>query len=43
MKPSWIACWVTENAPVMTACEAMIAASVAMPTSGKRNQSGARL
>ena len=28
-KPSWIACWVSENAPEMIACEAMMVASVA--------------
>ena len=42
MKPSWIACWVTENAPEMTAWLAMIVAKVASSTSGRRSMSGAR-
>ena len=42
MKPSWIACWVTEKAPEMTAWLAMIVAAVASSTSGRRNISGAR-
>ena len=42
MKPSWIACWVTEKAPEITAWLAMIVAIVASRTSGKRNISGAR-
>jgi hypothetical protein len=41
MKPSWIACWVTEKAPEITAWLAMIVASVARMTSGSRNHSGA--
>ena len=41
MKPSWIACWVTENAPEMTAWLAMIVATVARMTSGRRSTSGA--
>ena len=31
-KPSCIACWVTENAPEMTACEAITVATVASTT-----------
>ena len=42
MKPSWIACWVTEKAPEITAWLAMIVASVARMTSGRRSASGAR-
>ena len=42
MKPSWIACWVTEKAPEITAWLAMIVASVARMTSGRRSISGAR-
>jgi lipopolysaccharide export LptBFGC system permease protein LptF len=42
MKPSWIACWVTENAPEITAWLAMIVAMVASSTKGSRNMSGAR-
>ena len=42
MKPSWIACWVTEKAPEMTAWLAMIVATVASRTSGRRSISGAR-
>lgn len=42
MKPSWIACCVTEKAPEITACEAMTAARLAMMSSGHWNQSGAR-
>ena len=42
MKPSWIACWVTEKAPEMTAWLAMIVAAVASRTSGRRSMSGAR-
>ncbi len=30
--PSWITCWVTENAPEMTACEAITVATVARTT-----------
>ena len=33
-KPSWIACLVIEYAPEMTACDAMIAASVASTIAG---------
>ena len=32
-KPSCIACWVTENAPEITACEAITVATVASTTS----------
>ena len=39
--PSWMACCVSENAPEMSACDAMIAAAVARPTSGSSAQSGA--
>ncbi|MND06420.1 hypothetical protein D3C83_277790 [compost metagenome] len=42
MKPSWIACCVTEKAPEMTAWLAMMVAMVARMTSGRRNASGAR-
>ena len=42
MKPSWIACWVTEKAPEITAWLAMIVAAVASSTSGNRSISGAR-
>ena len=31
-KPSWITCWVTENAPEITACEAITVATVASTT-----------
>ena len=40
-KPSWIACWVTENAPEITAWLAITVAMVARMTSGKRRLSGA--
>ena len=33
-KPSWMACWVRENEPVITACEAITVAMVASATSG---------
>ena len=33
-KPSWTACWVSENAPEMMACEAITVAAVANATSG---------
>jgi hypothetical protein len=33
-KPSWIACWVSEYAPEMIDCEAMMVAMVAKPTIG---------
>ena len=42
MKPSWIACCVTENAPEITAWEAITAAMLAMISSGHWNHSGAR-
>src|SRR3546814_20918796 len=42
MKPSWIACWVTEKAPEMTAWLAITVAMVANITSGRRNASLAR-
>ena len=35
-----MACWVTENAPVMTACEAITVAAVASSTIGSRAQRG---
>ena len=41
MKPSWIAWWVTEKAPEITAWLAMIAAIVARITSGSWSASGA--
>ena len=41
MKPSWIAWWVIENAPEMTAWLAMKVAAVARMTSGRRSTSGA--
>jgi hypothetical protein len=41
-KPSWIACWVTEKAPEITACDAITVASVASTTIGKAAQLGAR-
>jgi hypothetical protein len=34
--PIWAACWVTENAPEMTACDAMTVAAVARITIGIR-------
>ena len=40
-KPSWIACRVSENAPEITACDAMIVATVAMTTTGYSAHSGA--
>ena len=43
MKPSWIACWVTENAPEITAWLAIIAAAVAISTSGSSQPAGASL
>ena len=36
-----MACWVTEKAPEITACDAMMVASVASTTSGSRAHSGA--
>ena len=42
-KLSWIACIVVENAPDIRACDAMMAASVAMTTSGICAQFGAML
>ena len=39
-RPSWIACCVTENAPVITAWLAMTVATVAKITSGSSAQSG---
>ena len=39
--PSWIACWVTEKAPVITAWLAITVAIVASSTSGNRPQPGA--
>ena len=43
MKPSWIACWVTEKAPEITAWLAMIVAAVASSTSGSRSASGRKV
>ena len=40
--PSWTAWWVNENAPEMSAWEAMMAAAVARPTMGRSAQGGAR-
>ena len=40
MKPSCIACWVTEKAPEITAWLAMIVAKVARMTSGSRSALG---
>ena len=40
MKPSWIACWVSEKAPEITAWLAMIVASSARTTTGTRHASG---
>ena len=39
-RPSWIACWVTEKAPVITAWLAITVATVASSTSGSSAQSG---
>ena len=39
-RPSWIACWVTEKAPVITAWLAMTVAMVARMTSGSRRPVG---
>ena len=41
-KPSWMACRVTENAPEITACEAMRVATVASTIIGTRDHSGIR-
>ena len=41
-KPSWTACWVTENAPEITACEAITVATVASTTIGIRRPVRAR-
>ena len=38
--PSWIACWVSEKAPVITAWLAMMVAAVASATIGRSAQSG---
>jgi hypothetical protein len=40
-KPSWIACWVIEKAPEITACEAITVAAVASTTIGYSSHSGA--
>ena len=40
-RPSWIACWVREKAPEITAWLAITVAAVARSTSGSWNQSGA--
>ena len=40
-RPSWIACLVTENAAVISACEAITVAAVASTTSGSCAQRGA--
>ena len=40
-KPSFTACAVIENAPEITACEAITVAQVATATSGNCSQSGA--
>ena len=39
-KPSCTACWVSEKAPEMSACDATIVAIVARTTMGKRNGCG---
>ena len=39
-KPSWIACLVTENAPEITAWEAITVATIASTTIGSRPQCG---
>ena len=41
--PSWIACLVTENAAVISACDAITVAAVASTTSGNWAQPGAIL
>ena len=41
-KPSWTTCRVTENAPEMTAWEAISVAQVASTIIGTRDQSGIR-
>ena len=41
-RPSCTACWVIENAPEINACEAMIAAAVAIPISGSSAHESAR-
>ena len=38
--PIWAACWVSENAPEMTACEAMTVAAAARITIGIRAHPG---
>ncbi|MNW21321.1 hypothetical protein D3C71_2221690 [compost metagenome] len=40
MKPSWIACWVSEKAPEITAWLAMMVARIASSTTGIRHVSG---
>ena len=40
--PSWTACWVRENAPEMSACEATTAAPVPMAIIGYNPQDGTR-
>lgn len=40
MKPSWIAWLVSENAPEITACDAITAAQVASSTIGISSSSG---
>ena len=42
-KPSWIACWVSEKAPVITAWLAMTVATVARITIGARSAGGAMM
>ena len=41
LNPSCTACCASENTPEMSACDATTAASVAMSSSGYRNQRGA--
>ena len=41
-KPSWTTCRVTENAPEMTACDAISVAQVASTIIGTRDHSGIR-
>ena len=39
-KPSWIACCVIENAPEITACDAITVATVAIATAGSSRAGG---
>ena len=42
MYPSWTACCVSENAPLIRACDATTAAADEMPISGYSSARGAR-